>query len=543
MKANFELGICFNNTDPQNRGRIRAILLSDVVKFFTKNCSLIKILAYTDSKDANAVVNNTYLPWNVSVIGQTKQIDSYLCDSFLPKHIGITPRPGQLIKIVNYETADKINEFIGPFTTDSIDLNEEYRTIISNIQKNIDISQAVPQRRKTYLSGYKNEQVILGENEILLRLNHIDQNKKRKSTYPFIQLSQFDNSYEFTEKEVDVVEQTDYPIDYICDLSIEYIPKTTIDEKNIKGTLLLYKEKDLTSKTFEASTEYKTKDYTDFYVKHIITTNSFKNLTDKVTEILENYKNNGKVAYFDKSKLHLNDQKTVTDTTIIQTINNLSLQPNAGGAVNTSVEDSATVSSMKNWIFRLYPNTNISQYSGSLTPPNVLKTSISYINYVDYSMLDSLISNYKIPVKYGKLNQKEKTSKVKQKVGALKNEEMSGAAFYADKFIFLSSKNTPSLISDSFFDGMSPDKFFRAITNNIVATTTYGIIRGEKELNLINNILNIILKHGHDVGKNPSESIDSTSSDTISSMIKDIKDSIKINNNGDSIINHNFRIN
>ena len=134
MKADYKIGVCFDNKDPKNFGRIRAIPLNRLGRTPT----LREIQSYIADEDSNAIATQKYNPWNATVSGSFKEKDEYVCEPFLPKNIAITPKNGQLVKIINYDDLTQKTEYIGPYTVDQITLTDEYRNVVNKLQKDID---------------------------------------------------------------------------------------------------------------------------------------------------------------------------------------------------------------------------------------------------------------------------------------------------------------------------------------------------------------------------------------------------------------------
>ena len=193
MKADYILGICVDNEDPQNSGRIRALPLTELGVYST----LGQLKTYLANQDIKSENGKIYKPWYKTKTSPYIEKDRFLCEPFLPKNITVPPYPGQLVKILTYDDNQACNEFIGPYTIDQVTLTEEFRNVVLNLQKTNNLKEVLPQYGKMFLSGYRNEQAIFGNDEIIFRLAHINQDLTRKQSYPFIQLSQFNQSYDF----------------------------------------------------------------------------------------------------------------------------------------------------------------------------------------------------------------------------------------------------------------------------------------------------------------------------------------------------------
>lgn len=543
MKAEFKIGICFSNTDPKNLGRIRVLPIEILGKYATLN----QILEYVKQEDLKAENGLIYRPWYTTKTGEYKQKDTFLCEPFLPKLISVTPNPGQLVKIVKYDDDSQKTEFIGPYTIDQITLTEEYRNVLNNLDKNINLKQVLPKKNKPFFSGYNNEQIIFGDNEIILRLNHVDKtNKNRKSSYPFIQLSQFTDSYRIVDRITEITDSPDVSIDHICQLFIDYQPKNTVLSKNFTATLVLFNstkiinsrnEIGLTKKTYQPNNDYIEKNTTNYITKHVINSNNSNDLVRIIDEILVSYNNGGTLKYYD-----VNNQSDVqvieNEKTTITVYNNIPATPNAGGALNPT----NIVPGLKNWLFRLTPSTNITNYTGSFTKPNLPENNIVTIIYNDFVALDSLISTkYNNAINYGLLNNRnERVVVTNQPTPESTDTPLSVQTTYSDKYLFLSSLKSLNIVDNFDFDGIPPVTIAEFLNNSRQNVKTYGFVRGEKLMEFLFEMLDMLAKHGHEAGKDPRASIIQSTQESIDNLKKKIKDELKQSQNN-IIINHNFR--
>ena len=170
MKADYILGICVDNEDPQNSGRIRALPLTELGVYST----LGQLKTYLANQDIKSENGKIYKPWYKTKTSPYIEKDRFLCEPFLPKNITVPPYPGQLVKILTYDDNQACNEFIGPYTIDQVTLTEEFRNVVLNLQKTNNLKEVLPQYGKMFLSGYKNVQltdsqhfeISLGKNEI-----------------------------------------------------------------------------------------------------------------------------------------------------------------------------------------------------------------------------------------------------------------------------------------------------------------------------------------------------------------------------------------
>lgn len=540
MKAEF--GICISNDDPRNNGRVRAIPISLLSRFVTT----AQIKKYITDNDLLAIKNNQYNPWDVFNDNYDNP-DPYLCEPLLPKHITVLPKFGQLVKIINYQINGVQNEYIGPYTIDQVTLGEEFKNVIRRLNYSYTSDEVSPKKTKTVLSGFQNEQILLGDDEVIIRLDHINTDKSRKTTYPFLQISKFNDSYIVQKKRETTTENIDFYIDYICELDIEYKPKTTIDQNNITGILYLYNTKSiktqnnkfgLTKKFYNKSEQYYQNEY---IVKHTILTNNIETLKNKVNDILVSYSSKKKIAFFDKSKTD-KIQQYLGNNLIIHTDNQFTGNVNNGNSVN----DDIIISDLNTWVFRLKPNTQIENYEGKFTYPNLPITDINYIRVKDYNDLSIYISECKNEKRYGKFLINSNKQVVNETTTlASKDQAESATILYSDKILFLSSLNTPNIITNKSYDGLPVDQFSRLFTPLIGTNKTYGMLRGEELLNLIIRLLNIFMNHGHVDGVQKEGSLIQNSKDILSELIRDIKNdinNIQTPSQNTKTINHNFRI-
>jgi len=533
MKAEFSLGICFSNNDPKNLGRIRVIPIEILGKFAT----LSQILEYVKQEDLKSENSLRYRPWYVTKTQNYKEKDPFLCEPFLPKILNTTPLSGQLVKIIKYDNETQKNEFIGPYTIDQVTLTEEYRNVINNFEKNINLNQVVPKKNKPFVSGYNNEQIILGDNEVIIRLNHIDRNNKnRKNSYPFIQLSQFNNSYKSVEKSVEINNTPDVPIDHICQLFISYT-QTTSPIKKFRGVLVLSNTTKttnsqgkigLTQKTYEPNRLYFDDNTENYIVKHVFECVNHKEFISIVDDILVSYDNGSVVKYFDindptstQTTLFFHTNKNVT----ITTYNNIPITPNSGGALNPV----NIVPGLKNWVFQLKPNTQLSDF---ISGEPVLN---------DDRELNNLIIKYNNTINYGLLNNIQQTTIVTTEiVPEATDTPQSVKITYCDKFVYLSSLKSLNIVNNFDFDGIPSQTVSEILNSSKPNVRSYGFVRGEKLMEFLLEMLDMLAKHGHEIGKDPRGSIIQSTQEQIDALKKRIKDELKENQNN-VIINHNFR--
>jgi hypothetical protein len=162
----FELGICFDNQDPLNHGRIRVVPYEAYKVYST----------VTDIQNAvrNKNINgNMYTEWSYTV-SPGKVFDEFLAQPFLPSNLNMMPKPGQIVRLIRTKVGQL---YIGPITNDPVFLYSTYREQ-DNRQKSATPSDIANNVNDSVLSGFDNEQIALGNNRVLIRLDHIS-NKTR----------------------------------------------------------------------------------------------------------------------------------------------------------------------------------------------------------------------------------------------------------------------------------------------------------------------------------------------------------------------------
>mgnify|MGYP000152957850 CR=1 FL=1 len=105
------------------------------------------------------------------------------------------PKPGQIVRLIRTK-AGKL--YMGPITNDPLFLYSTYREQ-DNREKSATPDDIVNNINDSVLSGFDNEQIALGNNRVLIRLDHIS-NKARKTQYPLFQISKYKKLLTYREK-------------------------------------------------------------------------------------------------------------------------------------------------------------------------------------------------------------------------------------------------------------------------------------------------------------------------------------------------------
>jgi len=545
----FILGICFDNQDPLNHGRIR-VAPYDAYKGY---------VTVTDIQNAikNKNINGAqYTEWSYTVTNG-KFFDEFLAQPFLPSNLNITPKPGQLVRLIKTKSGQL---YVGPITNDPVFLYSTYKEENTR-EKSLTPNEIANSLNDSVFSGLNNEQINLGNNRVLIRLDHIT-NKTRKTQYPLFQISKFKKALTYKEKKETKTTKKDVFLDFFVELIFEYNRKNTLSDKNIKCTVSLYDtletiqdnkgKKGLTRKLYN-----KLKDYTSgtirnqYTIRHSLEFNSMDLMDKAIEDIISSYREK-KIKYYNPELV--GTQKIDSDNSLISLVNRIQAKPNSGGA-NNEVTD--IVPNLNNFVVRIVPSnrdkymTPTPQLQNELGIPKtqpVDTTSLDYIRFDEFNKFIGKVRKYSEDRFIGNQELQAQVTETKTTFEEkTENKDVTAQVMYADKFLFLSSINSPNYL-DNPAEGMSIEtvsKFLSALANDGKRDyQTYGWIRGEKMLEMINKLINIILTHGHSIGQ-VQDSISNDARKLLTDLQGELTQEINGNNLNQptNIINHNLRIN
>ena len=545
----FELGICFDNQDPLNHGRIRVAPYEAYKAYLTAT----DIQNAVKNKNINGAM---YTEWSYTVT-KGKFFDEFLAQPFLPSNLNMIPKPGQIVRLIKTKAGQL---YIGPITNDPMFLYSTYREQDTREKSNTpdEIANSV---NDTVLSGFDNEQIALGNGRVLIRLDHVG-NKTRKTQYPIFQISKYKKSLTYKEKTETKTVKKDVFLDFFVELIFEYEKKNALTDKNIKCTISLYDtletiqdskgKKGLTKKQYNKLKDYSSGVVRNQYtVRHTLFFNNVSSMDKAIEDIISSYKEK-KIKYYNPELV--GTQEIKSDGSTISLVNRIPTKPNSGGANNETTD---VVPNLTNFVVRIVPSnrdkyTNpTQQLQNELGIPKtqpVDTTSLDYARFDEFNQFIGKIKKYSNDRFMGNQELQAPVTETKKTTEEkIENKDVTAQVMYADKFLFLSSINSPDYL-DNPKEGMSMEtvaKFLSALSNDGKRNyQTYGWVRGEKLLEMINKLINIVLTHGHSIGQ-VQDSINNDARKLLSDLQAELTQEINGNNLNQptSIINHNLRIN
>jgi hypothetical protein len=557
MKGEFSLGICFNNNDPLNHGRI-------LVAPYEEYKGQVSYTSIENAIDRLNIGSTKYTKWSDRGSANNKTADPYIATPFLPNQISVIPKPGQVVRLIKYD--DGTLNYIGPVTQNPVTLNTTY--FEENSRRKFPVSDDISNSvNDAVFSGYNNEQLSLGNNRILLRLDHLS-NRSRKKTYPIFQISKFTKTINYSVKDVTETVKPDVFLDYIVEITFDYKRKDDFNSKNIVCSINLYNTLEIvTSKQSNQSTVVRglmKKDYNRFQdytsglnynqytVSHTLEFNDIESMDKAIEDIISSYKTK-KIKYYNPQLVGTQKIETAANTIVLS--NRIPSKANNSGANHDTPDE---VADLKNFVIRINPTSRDLYTNPSADLQNKLNipatqpvdtTSLNYIRFNEFNNFIRKIKKYNNERFLGDQElQTPITTTSKKTQQNLNDKEVTVNVNYSDKFLFLSSINSVDYLENAR-EGMSNETVSKFLSNLTVDDSgrsyqTYGFIRGEKVLELLDQILSIFLSHGHSIGQSEG-SLSKNAVELIKNLRGDIAQEINGNttNSTTKIINHNLRLN
>lgn len=227
---NVIFGVVIDNNDPTNSGRIRVLL---------------------DTQEG--LGNQSFKKWQTTGDGLIS--DPYVCNPLLPKFFQSIPKINELVKVILVESDNGISDklYIGPEIaqlqninfTDSLLGRSFYNTSRTNLFKNLDYETTAkdifPNKEDISILGRKNSDVIIKENEVLIRAGKFinEDINNYNNDLSQITITHFPLNIEETEKIENVIVDKTLIINNLIEYSVNIINNEFI------GTLQVRKPEDI----------------------------------------------------------------------------------------------------------------------------------------------------------------------------------------------------------------------------------------------------------------------------------------------------------
>ena len=560
--------VCVANQDPQRAGRIRVVNVKGEGLSKARINDPIQAIVKLDKE---ARKNNTYKPWEKGVPGSYGD-DPYLVNPFLPLNLNIIPRIGEAAKVITYDTVkDSQNrEYVGPVISQFGEikgdnfLNSQIRTSFGS--QNVaqpdfapnglpicDGKGSFPNPEDVAIVGRYNTDIILGMREksiidecdddpssspipedwypqILIRSGKLIKNRefssqpKTNKKPTFIQLNTFPQSLTAKEIEVDQSFRNDAPLATLVEWSLD---QTALNSGNLSGKIEFFKmpyKNDLTQKVYMAG---------EFNVEIVIPPLALNVQTNKICTIDFTL-----APSIEKLSVLINDViKNIDDSdwSSLQKVENdfstITYNPDC-----KPDEVGVFVSGMLHPLY-FRPNTRTHRL---IAKPKPVGAPLNYIamnqTANDLSKLITLEGvktqgwGLAFTNQNGKRTPDFETKKVKKTVFHTEPVQQGIISAGAEKIYLLSYNSTQinGQIKLGGNYGITQEKFASDIEKQ-----TSGLIRGEKLIELLQKLVNVVNNHVHDMPGNVR--VDSPISK------QDLK--ILVDNADLSMINKNIRIN
>ena len=520
-----DLYVVVDNKDPYNASRVRAYPLS---LFERTGANATQILKDQDN-------NAKHKPWkkaeNFSEIS-----DPYCFEPFLPKHINLIPKEGDLIKVISYDSDPLLpKEYIIVNSTINNIKNETYRTsdkYHTNNRKRGDLDntrETVPGYNPSYsdfaLTSGKNSDIILNDGRLVLKAGHQTQSDtgvKQINTHQGIfSVTQFPTGYTYLDTEIENIQPARTTINSIIDYQLfDYV------NNNVRVNSVNY--------SFSFLIKIKLlpiQQYTDIVASFVMDTadlemlmyfNDTKKFITTLKKILGQLEKKQLDYLFDSTQFTVNDDDGITYKIMDKR------KPIGGVMPDNSINIG------KSFYIRQNKNQELITPEGKDLIDNINNAILASGGYIRPKP-----QNVK----------SVKTKKVIRKLTRTNTPETiitSGA----DKQFFISwQKNDYAALNNREY--ITQEMIYN---KDGLMDTTEPLVRGNQLLVVISKLIDLILSHGHkDVSdsRNTIDNITIEDLNRIKSTILNIKNTEKqlsvegkdINDAIINLINHNLRIN
>lgn len=507
-------GICADNNDPWGVGRIRVVIDDKIMPPLRTAINVQEYLAKVDAINAAASQEHSYKPWELGVNGRSP--DPYVVEPFLPKHINIIPKIGESVKLIYYAAGDSVSqrEYIAPHTSnydklnfDSIESARSFskRSTYQPTRNNLRINGLVVDPTDIALTGRKNSEILLPDEEVIIRAGYQNMPEKLKNNRnALVQASHYPQRKLVTTESVTEDMSQVVKIDYMIDIYTNIYDKI-LDPFYIATDILVYKAPaNIDTKNYGSTTDYLTNTGGNAEFQVRVKSDNSDNIVTFINDFLKN---------LDSNKMLLNISTAWVN------------QPEKNPKVAYWTVD---LRSSEDTDLTSYP---LSLYQVRQSPNNV--TSIPEVSAVASGITSELRPMSKRPSK--KLTQTEQDV---TKGDPTFDESVIIAG--ADKVFLLSWFNAQSIQNKIGKYGFPQEEVYLTLQKN-----TQAMVKGDELLKLIMDVLDLMLNHGHATGVDP---IGSLNKDAVSKIIQ-IKEKYALMNpvnkdlgGGASILNQYLRL-
>lgn len=533
-------GVCVDNADPNNAHRIRFFPISSLD---TLNRSLTDIQNIVTNQDNQG----NYTAWEYSTV--SKNTDPFLAETFMPKYVNMVPEKGQLVKLFKYDLDVLRYEYIGPITSDPIKTKESFITALQKSRpNNNNVNGITPNTSILPISGKNNEQILLGNNQIVQRLDYITTNKTKKTTYPFVQFAEFPLTNDIKTVETTKVTQIDYRLDFALTVNFIYAtPGTAIDGRNYICEIKVYNCDKVMNVNGLFGLSKSLVSFTDTFRRQLKTSDiTIRIEAENVKKLLNEFAN--VLSAFKQKKIYKFPSTTTTEVYTYQDqdyylfINNQhGFLPNDGGSLpddpSVVLNDSVVVLKDINQI----PYSQLND-SAILRTYNIDRTTNEDFNYFSNFVSQGQYENF-----ITKLAATSKEETLTENVSELTKELDSYWVAHVNKILLYSTKNDIPLTNNTNATDAATQKKLAELFKisgepNERFQNSHPLLRGDKLITVMIKMIDLLLKHGHEAGINPPESLDKTSDQLLNELKTELSNDL-VNSINSIYLNHNIRIN
>jgi hypothetical protein len=270
-----------------------------------------------------------------------------------------------------------------------------------------------------------------------------------------------------------------------------------------------------------------------------IETDNVKKLFNEFANILSAFKQK-KIYKFPKS--NTSEVYTYEDQDYTLTINNQhGFSPNDGG----SLPDDPSV--VLNDSIVVVKDINQIAYS-TLNANTILKTFNVDINTnQDFNNFSGFIAQGTYENFITKLATTTKEETLVETVNNTTSELDSYWVNHVNKILLYSTQNDVPLTTSSNLTDAATQAKLAELFKTVGSPTerfqnSHPMLRGDKIINMLVTLIDLLLTHGHEAGKNPPESIDKNSQQLLSDLKTELKNDL-IDSTKSVYLNHNIRLN